>query len=139
MRIFKTMFLALVLPLVLATVAVSANAEQVVCMNVSPEYSLYYLHTGFIQAALSFDGNTANCKGTVLPNESLDVTITVTLYKQNGSSWTLLDSWTGSSTGGSMAIASGKKTVGSGTYKVVTLGNVGGLEYPTTSITKTKP
>lgn len=139
MRVSKSVLLALILSLVLTTIAVSAHAEQVVCMNTPPEYSLYYRHTESIWADLSFSGNIANCDGSILPIESLDVSITVSLYKQNGSSWTLLDFWTSSATGGSRASASGTKTVGSGTYKVVTSGNVGGLEYPTTSVTKTKP
>lgn len=139
MRISKSVLLALILSLVLTTIAVSADAEQLVCMNTPPEYSLLYMHTDSIQAKLTFDGNIATCKGSILPIESLDVTITVSLYKQNGSSWTLLESWMGSAKGGGMASASGTKTVGPGTYKVVTSGNVGGLEYPTTSVTKTKP
>lgn len=139
MRTMKTVFTGIIFLLLLTTFVLSANAEQVVRMRMPPKYSLMYDHTATIQAKLSFDGNTANCKGTILPSDSLDVTIMVSLYKQNGTSWTLLESWTSSSTGGVVASASGARTVGAGTYKVVTTGNVGGLEFPTTSVTKTKP
>jgi len=97
----------------------------------------YYSYTDNISASLSFSGSTADCYGTVSPSGNDSVSITVTLYKQSGSKWNSIDSWTGSSTGGSTAAAGGTATVSAGTYKVVVVGNVGGKEYPTKSVTRT--
>lgn len=139
MRIMKVVLFGIIFSLLLAMAVFSANADQAVILKMPPEYSLLYSHTEEILASLSFSGNIAKCNGAILPMADEDVSITVSLYKQNGSSWTLLDSWTSSATGGSRAYVRGTKTVSSGTYKVVTTGNVGGLEFPTASITKTKP
>ena len=138
MRIMKVVLFGIIVSLLLTTVVLSANADQAVSFKMPLEYSLLYSHTEEISASLSFSGNIAKCNGAILPIADEYVSITVSLYKQNGSSWTLLDSWTGSASGGSRAYVSGTKTVSSGTYKVVTYGNVGGLEYPTTSVIRTK-
>ncbi|MCH5259867.1 MAG: hypothetical protein J1F18_08945 [Lachnospiraceae bacterium] len=139
MRIMKGVLLGIIFTLFLTMSVFSASADQPITLRIPQEYSLMYSHTEDISASLSFSGNIAKCNGVVFPIENVDVTVTVSLYKQNGSSWTLLDSWSGSAKNGYAASASGTKTVSSGTYKVVTYGNVGGLEFPTASITKTKP
>lgn len=139
MRIMKGVLLGSIFTLLLIMSVFSASADQAVRLRMPQEYSPMYNHTEDITASLSFSGNIAKCNGVVFPIENVDVTVTVALYKQNGSSWTLLDSWSGSAKNGYAASASGSKTVSSGTYKVVTTGNVGGLEFPTTSITRTKP
>lgn len=105
----------------------------------TPVILLKYAYTSSVKASLSFNGNTAYCKGSVTPSGSYSASLTVTLYKKSGSSWNYIASWSGSSTGGSQATASGSASVTSGTYKVVTRGNIGsGLENPSVSITKTK-
>lgn len=98
----------------------------------------YYLYTNDIVASLSFSNGKANCYGSVSPIGNESVSVTVTLYKQNGSAWNYIDSWSGSASGGSMATASGSAYVGKGTYKVETSGNVGGKEFPSKSVTRTK-
>lgn len=103
-------------------------------MQITP----YYLYTSDIAASLSFDGNKANCYGSVSPIGNDSVSVTVTLYKKEGSKWSYVDSWSGNASGGATATASGSATVGKGTYKVVTAGNVGGKESPTKSVTRTK-
>ena len=103
-----------------------------------PEIMPRYEYTNNISASLSFSGNKATCGGTISPVDSDSVSMTVTLYKKSGTSWSYVDSWSGSSTGGSTASAGGSATVGSGTYKVTVSGNVGGKEFPTKSVTKTK-
>lgn len=119
------------LSLVVFACAVAESDSQ----SVSPRYS----YTASITAGLSFSGNSANCSGTVTPSGYDDVSVTVTLYRQNGSSWDYVTSWSGSAEDGSTAGAGGSVTVGSGTYKVTTRGNVGnGKEYPTKSVTRTK-
>lgn len=118
-------FLSLLLVLVLSISLASA--------------SILYTYTSSITASLSFGGSTAYCSGTVTPSGSDNASITVRLYRQKGSSWIFVTSWSGSATGGSTAAASGSVTVSSGTYKVTSYGVIGGgLEYPTASITKTK-
>lgn len=139
MRIMKVVLLGIAFSLLLTMAVFSANADQAICCKTPPQFSPLYNHTYKISADLSFDGNTAICHGAVYPSEVINVSVTVSLYKQNGSSWTFLKSWTGNATGGATAFASGTKIVSSGTYKVVTSGNVGGLEFPTASVTKTKP
>ncbi|MBP3541138.1 MAG: hypothetical protein J6K72_04895 [Clostridia bacterium] len=96
-----------------------------------------YQYTDSISASLSVTGGTAYCSGSVDPTGTYSASVTLNLYRQNGSSWTYITSWSGSATGGAKASASGNIYVGSGTFKLVVKGNVGnGLEYPT--ITKTK-
>lgn len=103
--------------------------------EINPRYS----YTSSVTASLSFSGNTANCSGSVSPSGYDKVSVTVTLYRQNGSSWVYITSWSGSASNGATAAAGGSVNVSSGTYKVVTKGNVGnGLEYPTKTITRTK-
>lgn len=101
-------------------------------------FSLQYEMTDMIRAELSFDGGKAVCYGVVRPSDSYNCSITVTLYKKNGSGWDYVDSWSGSATGGQQASAGGSASVGSGTYKVVASGNVANKEYPSKSVTKTK-
>lgn len=96
-----------------------------------------YDYTTSITAVLTFSNGKANCYGTLTPSGNEDVTISVTLYKKNGSSWGYVTSWSGSSTGGRTASAGGSVSVERGTYKVVTSGNVGGFEYPTKTVKKT--
>lgn len=96
-----------------------------------------YQYTDAITGNLSLSGGTAYCSGSVDPKGTYSASVTLNLYRQNGSSWTYITSWSGSATGGAKANASGSIYVGSGTYKLVVKGNVGnGLEYPT--ITKIK-
>lgn len=129
----KKKFPLLVILLLIATVVLGfALADEIM-----PRYS----YTSYVSAGLSFSGNVANCSGAVSPSGDDDASVTVTLYRQNGSSWDYVTSWSGSATDGSIAAAGGSVNVGSGsgTYKVTTRGNVGhGKEYPTKSVTRTK-
>jgi hypothetical protein len=96
-----------------------------------------YQYTDAISGSLNVSGGVAYCSGSVDPKGTYSATVTINLYRQNGSSWTYITSWSGSASGGAKASASGNIYVGSGTYKLVVKGNVGGgLEYPT--ITKTR-
>lgn len=129
--VFLTLTLVLLLGIGVFLTAYAENDEN----TIMPRYS----YTSSISASLSFSGNTANCSGIVTPSQGHNVSVTVTLYRQNGSSWVYVASWSGSATGGASAGAGGSANVSSGTYKVVTKGNVGnGLEYPTKTITRTK-
>lgn len=112
----------------LFSATVTAFAEE---NTITPRYA----YTANIVATLSFSGGTANCSGSVLPSGSYYATITVTLYRQNGSSWDYVTSWYGSASNGGTAAAGGSVYVGSGTFKVVAKGNIGnGLERPTNTV-----
>lgn len=101
---------------------------------ISPRYS----YTQTITATLAFDGGKAGCSGAVKPSGNYECTIVVTLYKQNGTKWDYITSWSGSAANGDKAAAGGTVSVGSGTYKVVASANVGGKEFPSKSVTRTK-
>ena len=124
----KTLVLFSLIFTLLFSVTVTVFAEE---NTISPRYS----YTANITAGLSFSGGTANCSGSVLPSGSYYATITVTLYRKNGSSWDYVTSWYGSASNGNSAFASGSVYVGSGTFKVVAKGNIGnGLERPTNTV-----
>ena len=94
---------------------------------------LRYSKTMNINASLSISGGTANCSGWVTPYGTYSCSLTLSLYQQNGSSWSLVDSWSTSATGGETASISRSVSVGSGTYKVVSTGNVDGESSSATS------
>ena len=97
-----------------------------------------YTHTSLLTGNLTFSGGKANCSGTVTPSGNQSSSITVKLYKKNGTKWNEVTSWSGSAENGKTAVASGSQSVSTGTYKVVVTGNIGGgLEYPTMTIEKT--
>jgi len=96
-----------------------------------------YSYTDKVMAELSFSNGKAYCNGFVSPSGMYNTSVTVTLYKKNGTKWNYITSWSGSATGGHTATAGGSIAVSRGTYKVVTSGNVEGLEYPMTKIEKT--
>lgn len=96
-----------------------------------------YSKTMNIDASLSISGGTANCSGWVTPYGAYDCSLTVSLYQQNGTSWLLVCSWSTSATGGETAAISRPVSVSSGTYKVVSTGNVDGEPSSATSGTIT--
>lgn len=127
---FKNMVIFSLVFMLLFSAIVTVFAEGT---SVTPRYS----YTAKINAGLSFSGGTAKCSGTVLPSGSYYSTITVTLYRQNGSSWDYVTSWYGSASNGGTAAAGGSVYVGSGTFKVVAKGVIGnGLERPSASVTR---
>ena len=132
MKKLKWLFVFVLCMLLTSTLSYSLAEEQ---RSITPRYT----YTSYITAGLDIVGNTADCSGTVTPSGNYSVSVTVSLYRQNGSSWDYVTSWYGSSTGGRSAGAGGSVNISSGTYKVVTKGNVGnGLEYPTKSVIRTK-
>lgn len=86
-----------------------------------------YSYISTLSAGLSISSSgTATATGSISPKESgLKTTVSVTLKKQNGSSWsTYGGAWSNSGTGYSGTSASGSKTLEAGTYKVVVVGKV---------------
>lgn len=125
--------------MVLVCIMTLTLAVPVIAQESANEVQPRYAYTSLVVAGLDFSGGKAYCDGSVTPSGNYSVSVTVSLYRQNGSSWDFVTSWSGSSTGGKTAGAGGSVNVGSGTYKVVTRGNVGnGMEYPTKSVIRTK-
>lgn len=85
-----------------------------------------YTETRRIYASLSISGGTASCSGYVLPNGTQDCSVVVTLYRLDEGGWYFVTSWSDSATGGARAAVSASYSVGEGTYKVVSVGNVNG-------------
>lgn len=85
-----------------------------------------YTHTQDIRAALTLKDGKAYCHGSVAPIATQNCTVTVTLYKQNGSNWSSIKSWTGSAEGGLRAFVTESTSINVGTYKVIAVGNVAG-------------
>jgi len=90
----------------------------------SKDYQLRYSETRKISAALSIKGNVATCYGTVAPLTNQDCTITVTLYKKDGTKWVKIKTWSGSAFGGQSAVVNKRQRISRGTYKVVAVGKV---------------
>jgi hypothetical protein len=131
-----------VVPMICFAEAMDQNVpdyQSSVTQTLDVEITPLYTYTSSVTATLSFSNGKANCSGSVTPSGTDDVSLTVTLYQKNGSSWNSIASWSSSSTNGYQAAAGGSVSVGAGTYKVTTVGNVGnGLERPTKSVTRTK-
>ena len=105
-------------PIALAQPQVTERAEE--------DIELFYSDASRVYTNLSIDASgNAKCSGTVTANEKTKkCSITVTLKKKSGSSWTSVCSWSGSGTGITGASAGGTKKVSSGTYKVVVTGKI---------------
>ena len=114
---WMAMFLVGVMLLAISSSAFAAIKDD----TVSP----LYLYTRKVTASLSIsDGGKATCYGYVRANSSGgSISITITLYRQSGKSWSKVTSW---STSGTSQILDIEKTkqVTEGTYKVVLTGNV---------------
>lgn len=84
-----------------------------------------YLYTQNVTANLKIsDSGTATCIGHITTkNIKSDISMTVTLFRKSGTSWTKVASWSGSNSGLILDI---RKTsqVSKGTYKVVVTGTV---------------
>lgn len=117
-------FYALVVTLlvIVACVPVSAGAAIRDDVIVQP----MYLYTREVKATLSISGSgTALCEGKIKGWASdSNITMTVTLYKQSGTSWLEVTSWSESATGVSSLTIMESYGVNAGTYKVVVTGTV---------------
>lgn len=131
-------FLTLVVVLgAVASLTISAKANTPESYGIV-SFSVQYSYTDAIGVNLSFNENTAQCSGFVLPSGFYKVYATLTLYKQVISGWQYLASWAGNASGGLPVSIVGEAAVSNGTYKLVIRGNVSGLEYPTSTVIKTK-
>ena len=94
-----------------------------------------YINVRYIKASLAISGGNAECRGSVLPVGTQSCTLIVKLYKKNGAYWNVLNTWITSAIGGNAATISRSVSVSSGTYKVVSTGNVDGENVTATSET----
>lgn len=108
--------IALVLSVLLPIVSLAERGVQ----------PLRYDETRDIRAFLTISGNVATCYGYVIPNGDQDCSIVVTLWRKVGSGWDDIATWKASATGGAKASVNKTKTVSSGVYKLVSVGNVNG-------------
>ena len=119
MRWFRGMAMVLVGVMLLA---ISGSAFAAIKDDaISP----LYLYTRIVQASLSIsDNGKATCAGTIKANSTKsDISMTVTLYRQLGSSWIKVTSWSASDSGAMLGLEKAKQ-VSEGTYKVVVTGTV---------------
>lgn len=84
-----------------------------------------YLYTRKVTASLSIsDSGKATCVGYIkASNMKSDISMTVTLYKKSGTSWTKVTGWSDSNSGQILEIEKTRQ-VSEGTYKVVVIGTV---------------
>lgn len=141
-RVFVVAFLAMLIICVAACAETLLDDRMVIGQETNrfvdiPIVRPCYSYTHKVVAGLSFSDGKANCNGSVTPYSSYDSSVIVTLYKKNGTKWDYVTSWSGSAKDGLIAAAGGSVSVSHGTYKVVTIGNVANLEYPSASIERT--
>ena len=119
MRWFRGMAMVLV-GIMLLTISGSAFAA-VKDDTVSP----LYLYTRKVKASLTIsDSGKATCVGHIKANNmKSDISMTVTLYKKSGSSWTKVTGWSDFHSGQILEIEKTRQ-VSEGTYKVVVTGTV---------------
>ncbi len=84
-----------------------------------------YLYTRKVTTSLSIsDSGKATCSGYVRANSSgSSISITITLYRQSGKSWSKVTGWSTSGTSLILDIEKNKQ-VTEGTYKVVLTGSL---------------
>ena len=114
---WMAMFLVGVMLLAISSSAFAAVKDD----TVSP----LYLYTRKVTTSLSIsDSGKATCSGYVRANSSgSSISITITLYRQSGKSWSKVTGWSTSGTSLILDIEKNKQ-VTEGTYKVVLTGNV---------------
>lgn len=105
---------------IMLSVMLNGSAALACERTVSPAY----LYTRKVTASLSIDVNgQATCYGLIKANAQSDISMTVTLYKKVGSTWTKITSWSNFTSGISLKLSK-VYIVSQGTYKVVTSGSV---------------
>lgn len=115
----KKMFWVMVIIMVLGLVA---GTQGIADDGVTPCYE----DTASVTATFSITGGVANCGGSVKPGSSTSsATVSVRLQRKEGGSWITIATWTGNSSSGYKASASGSKAVTSGyNYRVYVTGVV---------------
>lgn len=97
-----------------------------------------YLYTRKVTAHLSIsDSGKATCSGSIVASsKESSISMTVTLYRKSGSTWTKVTAWSDSVSGQAMQIEKTRQ-VSEGTYKVVLTGTITNSEGKKESINST--
>ena len=114
-KVFWVMVVCMILVLVAGTQGIADD-------GVAPCYE----DTASVTATLSITGGVANCGGSVKPGSSTSsATVSVRLQRKDAGSWTTMATWTGNSSSGYKASASGSTAAASGySYRVYVTGVV---------------
>jgi len=87
--------------------------------------SPYYLYTYSVKSTLVISGNTAYCESKITGDGTVTKIYAMQyLEKKNGDRWEIVDSWSDSVNGNSLTMSNSKDNLGSGTYRVRTVGTV---------------
>lgn len=116
-----------VIAILLAFSALFSMGISVCAYNGGNIASPYYLYTGSVESSLTIVGGTAYCK-SVITGDNTVTQIYATQYfeKKNGDKWEVVKNctWSDSVKGKSLTISKSKDNLGSGTYRVRTVGTV---------------
>ena len=89
--------------------------------------SPYYLYTGSVKSTLIISKDTATCESKITGDNTVtQIYATQYLEKKNGSKWEVVSNgtWSDSVKGNSFKMSNSKDNLGSGTYRVRTVGTV---------------
>jgi len=83
-----------------------------------------WTHTTRIISDVTFSGRTATCTGSISALTGATISATLTLYKQNGSSWDYVTSWSKTSSTAFLSFNETHTVNSAGTYRTVISGTV---------------
>ena len=84
------------------------------------QIALFWVNTSSVSCTLNFSGNKAACSAIVSGmSGTTKITGTLTLYRQSGSSWVYVDSWSGSSDSSVLRFSESAMVSSGYNYKVV--------------------
>ena len=86
--------------------------------------SARWVNTMSISCDITFSGRTATCTGEIDALPGSTISATLTLYKQNGSSWDYVTSWNKTSSSSSLTFTEKYTVSSAGTYRVMLTGTV---------------
>lgn len=116
-----------VIAIMLAISALFSMGVPVCAYNGENTASPYYLYTYSVESDLIIVNGTAYCK-SIITGDSTVTKIYATQYleKKNGDKWEIVKgcTWSDSVKGKSLTISNSKDNLGSGTYRVRTVGTV---------------
>ncbi len=116
---------------------ITAYADPEEDTPVDIEITEEYQYTNRISSSLSISNYTATCTSIVRGFSGLadKITITQTLQKQNGSSWSYVTSWNKTYNTWLGTFVNTKSSLSSGTYRVKTVAKVySGSDYETITV-----
>lgn len=111
--------------MLLALSALFSIGSSVCAYNGENLASPYYLYTSSVESTLTVVSDTAYCKSKIKGDNTVtQIYATLYLEKKNGSKWDYVDSWSDSVKEKSLTISDSCGNLGSGTYRVRTVGTV---------------